>query len=470
MGKFSGFNLGIKSAAVNRIIAKTHIEVFDKLLDAYDRIGDAIPGLLFYKDLFREHEIMRVVMQDYYSDILKFHGEAIKVFQRSKFKNLLHEQQAAFRRRETGSTGQWIFEEQQYISWADVNNPGHSILYINGIPGAGSTPNSVAYFYFKHMRSDKNNHKSFLRAVLSQLINQDVMMSQEFSEELLSHSDERIQAEDTLELLTKRALEEYGVSFLLADGLDECSEGQAESTVKWLLSLVNGDESLSKTRLRIILSAQRTGLLDNNASIRNSIRLESSKHKADIEQYCSKYAKRFGERFAMTKSLENSIVTLVTEGADGKYTANYDDFLFNMVSLAKLKKAITPEVFPKELNAVYERITESINNMEHETKRDAARRILGLLVAADRDLKWREIQSIFCIDSSDGTIDPDERLGYDAKQLCGSLVDVQTGGTTSAPERVFQIVHNTARRYLIGQKLVNECLENARLLCSLIAR
>lgn len=84
--------------------------------------------------------------------------------------------------------------------------------------------------------------------------------------------------------------------------------------------------------------------------------------------------------------------------------------------------------------------------MEHETKRDAARRILGLLVAADRDLKWREIQSIFCIDSSDGTLDPDERLGYDAKQLCGSLVDVQTGGTPSAPERVFQIVHNTARR------------------------
>lgn len=174
------------------------------------------------------------------------------------------------------------------------------------------------------MRSDKNNHKSFLRAVLSQLINQDVMMSQEFSEELLSHSDERIQAEDTLELLTKRALEEYGVSFLIVDGLDECSEGQAESTVKWLLSLVNGDESLSKTRLRIILSAQRTGLLDYNALIRNSIRLESSKHKTDVEQYCCKYAKRFGERFAMTKGLENSIVSLVTEGADGKYMTNSD--------------------------------------------------------------------------------------------------------------------------------------------------
>lgn len=47
------------------------------------------------------------------------------------------DQQAIFRRRETGSTGQWIFEDPQYISWADVNNPGHSVLYINGIPGAG---------------------------------------------------------------------------------------------------------------------------------------------------------------------------------------------------------------------------------------------------------------------------------------------------------------------------------------------
>lgn len=64
-------------------IARAHLEAFDKLLDAYSQIGDAIPGLLAYKTAFERHPTLAAVLEDYYSDILRFHQEALEVFNRS---------------------------------------------------------------------------------------------------------------------------------------------------------------------------------------------------------------------------------------------------------------------------------------------------------------------------------------------------------------------------------------------------
>lgn len=64
-------------------IARVHLESFDKLLDAYSQIGEAIPGLLAYKTTFERHPTLAAVLEDYYSDILRFHQEALEVFNRS---------------------------------------------------------------------------------------------------------------------------------------------------------------------------------------------------------------------------------------------------------------------------------------------------------------------------------------------------------------------------------------------------
>lgn len=67
---------------VNKI-AKNYVESLDKLLDAYQQVGDAIPGLLAYKSVLEKHPPLATVLEDYYSDILHFHEKALKVFTRS---------------------------------------------------------------------------------------------------------------------------------------------------------------------------------------------------------------------------------------------------------------------------------------------------------------------------------------------------------------------------------------------------
>jgi len=59
------------------------VSSFDKLLDVYAQIGDVIPGLQQYRGTFERYPAVATVLEDYYSDILTFHHEALRVFNRS---------------------------------------------------------------------------------------------------------------------------------------------------------------------------------------------------------------------------------------------------------------------------------------------------------------------------------------------------------------------------------------------------
>lgn len=92
----------------------------------------------------------------------------------------------------------------------------------------------------------------------------------------------------------------------------------------------------------------------------------------------------------------------------------------------------------------YERVAIRIFEESPAAEREDATKILGWLTCAQRLLRWREIQSLFCIDPEAGTVDyEDNRLRVSCKQLCGSLVDIHRGQTTS--EDIIRIVHGTAR-------------------------
>lgn len=92
----------------------------------------------------------------------------------------------------------------------------------------------------------------------------------------------------------------------------------------------------------------------------------------------------------------------------------------------------------------YERVAIRIFKESHPAEREDATKILGWLICAQRLLRWREIQSLFCIDPKTGTVDYEgDRLMVSCKQLCGSLIDVHRGQISS--EDVVDIVHGTAR-------------------------
>jgi hypothetical protein len=61
-------------------VASTYAESFDTILDAYQQIGEQIPLLQQYQDLFDHSPHMQRVLEMIYSDILEFHRRALRVF------------------------------------------------------------------------------------------------------------------------------------------------------------------------------------------------------------------------------------------------------------------------------------------------------------------------------------------------------------------------------------------------------
>jgi hypothetical protein len=94
----------------------------------------------------------------------------------------------------------------------------------------------------------------------------------------------------------------------------------------------------------------------------------------------------------------------------------------------------------------YERVVVRVLERPARPKREAAARILGWITCAARPLRWREIQSRFCIDFEQGCCNFKNRRVDSCKVLCGSLVEADqcNWGTASETEIVISLVHNTA--------------------------
>ena len=88
----------------------------------------------------------------------------------------------------------------------------------------------------------------------------------------------------------------------------------------------------------------------------------------------------------------------------------------------------------------YGRILHRILDDASKPEKEDALKVLGWLCVAKLQLKWHEIQAAISIDLESKTIDVENRrLSVDAKDLCGSLIEIQSGNTIA-------LVHSTARQ------------------------
>ncbi|KAK6950758.1 hypothetical protein Daesc_007283 [Daldinia eschscholtzii] len=110
-----------------------------------------------------------------------------------------------------------------------------------------------------------------------------------------------------------------------------------------------------------------------------------------------------------------------------------------------------PGTFPEGIEKAYERVAVRVFKESSPSKRKDARLILGWIACAGRLLRWREIQSVFCITPSEGAVEYEEgKLRVTCKELCRSLVDVHSGsGNRNKPDDIIKIVHDTARDHAI---------------------
>ncbi|RBR14483.1 uncharacterized protein FIESC28_07719 [Fusarium coffeatum] len=72
------------------LTASTWIDSLDSLLDVYERVGNVLPNLTRYPEIYKSYSHVLTHLQGYYCDILEFHSNALEVFSRSGWKILFH--------------------------------------------------------------------------------------------------------------------------------------------------------------------------------------------------------------------------------------------------------------------------------------------------------------------------------------------------------------------------------------------
>jgi hypothetical protein len=189
---------------------------------------------------------------------------------------------------------------------------------------------SVVYFHFNHLHPDKRTLTGLLLALLSQLIHQDDVLLEQTYQRCMGVSQQKIHSSDTICEIASVALKSQRLCFVILDGLDECVEDlstnpaeEQERIIEWFEGLTRDPDSeesrTCKSCIRLFISGQRNGVLEERLSSYPSIQLETTTaHTQDIESYAEQRSAEIRKKFRISIGPERDLVNRVTSGAKGE--------------------------------------------------------------------------------------------------------------------------------------------------------
>ncbi|KNB14862.1 hypothetical protein FOXG_13623 [Fusarium oxysporum f. sp. lycopersici 4287] len=552
------------------MIATSWTDSVRKLIDAYEEIAEALDNLAFFHNLIRSRDHLKLVLEDYFSDILRFHRCVLGVFSRPEWKRFFEWAWGSFRRevkpilkslkrkqallsddklqshailkevqdsdqctkdqfsnlhtsladiRSTlaseqlqskilqaqemktylesrldvsksqtdlqlesrdpvdENSGIWIFSNPVFKGWEGEKSAENRVLFLNGSPGSGKSTlaktiirhqkkkeasaaprrSFLAYFFFKHNATDRRTARSMLQHVIMQLVNAD--------ETIMRLAHERLSTKEVTELadlkeLASNCFTARPNATLVLDGLDEATGNEQEISIKWCLDKLLPAAATCGCHLKILICGQRDGRLDCILSSYPQIRLDLvDAHQKDIEQFTKDQAANIGARFRLARQEEENLISKVSSASQGMflYARVVLDNLAAMDSKRDFKDELENDSFPKDLDQAYDRITQRILQNNRPSRDTSVKRILGWIVCAARPLRWREIQSRFCIDADKQICDIENARLDSCKAICSSFVDVTECDLfpNIESEQVVSMVHETATKYLVLNGTVN---------------
>lgn len=190
---------------------------------------------------------------------------------------------------------------------------------IRYLKGKGSAHGITVYCFFSHDNADKSPAKAMLRTILSQLVQQEEILLR-YLYQKCSSMDKSIDLSNikTLQDLVQDCLTYNPRAYIILDGLDECAENEPNVIITWLLEKVLPQAASRGCDLRLFISGQRDGRLDQLLSTWPQIRLDTvGSHQNDIQEYCKSRAAEICSRFKQTPEQEQELRSRVAQASQG---------------------------------------------------------------------------------------------------------------------------------------------------------
>ncbi|KAI3572907.1 hypothetical protein IWW34DRAFT_636599 [Fusarium oxysporum f. sp. albedinis] len=352
----------------------------------------------------------------------------------------------------------WIFDDPSFQNWSDPLYCSTPLLWINGKPGAGKSvlastiieevkktnDVSVCFFYCGFDDLERNNFVSLARSLLSQLLVQNISLLLPFEEKMSVSGQVVLTSSELSKDLLNTSLRSQK-TFIILDGIDECSRDQRKDICQWFKTVVDSLSRTEQDEIRCLFISQDDGVGRKDLSMLPTISLTSEHNLNDIERFSRRWQDTIEEKFGSLGDDGLDITQEIKSCSQG-------DFMFAKCVLEELYQQPTradllrewgSDSFPDDLNQIYDRILKRVLDCKGKVRNEVVKKLLSWISVAKRPLRWFEIQAAISIDLDKGTINEENRrLVESCKDLCASFVEVHED------QRV-ELVHSTVKEEII---------------------
>ncbi|KAI8955156.1 hypothetical protein F4801DRAFT_529818 [Xylaria longipes] len=352
-----------------------------------------------------------------------------------------------FRDRWVPGTCKWILDHKEFAGWVEDQHCEPRVLWINGNAASGKSILSsfiidhlaqrelpCQYFFIRFLNQKKRTTSMVLRSLACQLAN----AIPAYAKSLLSHLE--VAAADLKiadyrriwQWLFKQALFQLEIGspfFWVIDGIDEADS--PSSIIRLLAEL-----SLTHIPIRILIVSRKTHEI-SSAFLRlgQQVHMEEIHAEGNVDDFRSYI--RHEMYLAGDDSYLNEVSSKLVDGAKG-------NFLWLHLAVQKVNSCYTRQDvedalnhLPSGMEAVYDRMSLSIQSRAKESDRQLGGEILGWATCAQRPMRVEELSDAL---ANNGILEIHRTIS----DLCGGFVTVDNEGRVA-------MVHETAREYLTGR-------------------
>ncbi len=319
------------------------------------------------------------------------------------------------------------------------------------LPSTGTR--TTCYFFFKDDFEDQKSLESALRCILRQLFHQrPALLSDKIIRKVEADGDKLFASSRNLWNIFIDAISNHSTEEIVCvlDALDECEEKGRAQLVAALSKLYSIESS--KSNLKFLLTSRpdmnigrdfqplKAGQPTIHLSAENEVEVEKISHESDlvIKKRVEELSIRLKLRPEEKQLVEHELTTVTNRTY--LWVHLVFDVIKNCVVITEGNLRANIQSLPKTAYAAYDKILRNSSDV------DKAKKLLHIVVAADRPLSLREIATALAIDEHDRSyrdleLEPEARFRQTVRAIWGLFVVI-------IDSKVY-LLHQTAREFLI---------------------
>ncbi|KAL2819476.1 hypothetical protein BJX63DRAFT_439011 [Aspergillus granulosus] len=364
----------------------------------------------------------------------------------------------------------WFTAHPQFMKW--IQSQGSELLWVSADPGCGksvltrylvdeylplSGKRTVCYFFFKDDFADQKRATHALSSILRQLLMaQPHLVHDSLLDKSEADGEKLVESFNELwnMLVHVTANQDAGEVICLLDALDECQEDDRKQLIQVVESLYLSN--LGKRNLKFLMTSRPYDHIRRDfyrmekhmptihLSGENEENVETISHEIDL--VIKERVKDIGERNSLQPDECDFIYEQLTSVRNRTYlwvslTLNVVEERTPEFSRGSVRRVIHD--IPKDVDAAYSRI------LDHSPDHIKARRLLHLVIAAERPLNLEELSLALALSAGDQSVKhlqeeiqiDNKRIQRMVRSLCGLFLVV-------IDAKVY-LLHQTAKEFLV---------------------